>query len=471
MYAAESAQRLDGAVGIAFATQVHLHHFVTVHGTGIVEGNRQFQRFTAFQGIAFGLHLSIAEGCITQSVAEGEERLLLQVAVGTPLHIVILKVGQLGRVAIEGDGQPSAGVVAAEQCLGYGLSAGLSRVPCLQDGLAVARFWLQSDGRTRTVHQYDALAGPCQGGNQFPLYSRQLDVCAVASSESGQLHAHFLTLQRGGYAAYEYHDVGLFDSGHTAGNIHFLFESQVEVQLGISLQILKVQFNLYRFSCLYGLGIGALFSAVSVSELAYLFTVDAQAAAAVGIDFHLNLTRAVGHVGAAIGSREVGQVDAGGKHRGTRCAEAERSGNLVGGNRLAAALRVVPVGGMEAFALGRLATVEGTLRQGALYPRASGFVDEAVVAAQGPADAFQYGDGVEWGTVIVAPLHDAVVGIGPHDGYGQPSLFQRQDVVVVLQQYQRAACHLQRKVVVLLAGHGRIGDAGPRYFCRVIHFA
>ena len=76
--------------------------------------------------------------------------------------------------------------------------------------------------------------------------------------------------------------------------------------------------------------------------------------------------------------------------------------------------------------------------------------------------ALQNGDGMAWITAVVAPLHDAVVGVGTCHGHLDAVLLQRQDAVV-LKQHHALLSHLVGKVAVVLRAQHLFGYLHPRH--------
>ena len=95
---------------------------------------------------------------VAQPVAEGEERLAAEVAVGAPLHAIVLEGRQVVHRPVEGDRQPPAGVVVAEEHVGQRLAAGLARIPGLDDGRDVLGGPVDGQGAAVEQHQHQRLA-------------------------------------------------------------------------------------------------------------------------------------------------------------------------------------------------------------------------------------------------------------------------------------------------------------------------
>ena len=73
--------------------------------------------------------------------------------------------------------------------------------------------------------------------------------------------------------------------------------------------------------------------------------------------------------------------------------------------------------------------------------------------------------------VVVAPHHRSIVGIRANHRNLSAVLLQRQHVVIVLQEYDGLASHVERLLCTLLGRHRRIGNLRPLHEARVVHLA
>lgn len=71
--------------------------------------------------------------------------------------------------------------------------------------------------------------------------------------------------------------------------------------------------------------------------------------------------------------------------------------------------------------------------------------------------------------VVVAPLHDAVVGVGAYDGYLRHVLVERQQRAAVLKQHAALLGHTQREVAVLAAVNDAVRYVAP--LAALVHLA
>ena len=118
----------------------------------------------------------------------------------------------------------------------------------------------------------------------------------------------------------------------------------------------------------------------------------------------------------------------------------------------------------ETCAHAGLAVTPGHLSEDAFILGHRGNVASLHIADAGGqlvADAFQYGHRMGGLTVVDAPHHRGVGGIGTHDDDLGRVFLQGQRVVLVVQQHHLLACHGQRQVLVSLAGDDALGYAGP----------
>ena len=273
MYPLESTQCLARSFYIIVFLQIDLHNLFTVTFAGIGYGDTQSQFLTGLYIIRTKHHSTIAERGIAQSMTEGKKRFLGHVTVSPAGHVIILKIRELRHIAVEGHWQASCRIVIAEQYFGYSRTACLTGIPCLQNGSTPPGFRLQTDGRTRTVHQHHLFAGTVQGGNQFPLDSRQLDIGTVTSSESGKLNTHLLAFEVRRDSSHKDHDISILYTLHRFPHIHFILKSKVEVQLCIATEIFKIQFNVIHFSCLYLQSISTLLPTVLIGESSHFLPI------------------------------------------------------------------------------------------------------------------------------------------------------------------------------------------------------
>ena len=204
MHAFVGPQGFPGAVRVGGTAHVQLHHFICVHRADVAHLQHQL--------VSFYLCLSVGKGGIAEAEAEGEQRLSLEETIGASFHGIVLKIGQLLHVLIEGDGQFPGRRYVAKEHIRDGRTSFLSGIPGLQDGVAGLGFRLQAHGTAGEIHQHHFFAGIMQGLQQMTLYFRQFDALAVPALESGQRNVHLLPFQLGRNAAGEHHDIVLIQA-------------------------------------------------------------------------------------------------------------------------------------------------------------------------------------------------------------------------------------------------------------------
>ena len=103
-----------------------------------------------------------------------------------------------------------------------------------------------------------------QGSKQIPLYFRQFNAGTISLLKARQIDTHFLTFQARGDTSHENNDIGIPDRIDRLVNIHFLLKAHVEIQLRITLQIFKLQFNVILLPCFHLQSIRLLVSAMAI---------------------------------------------------------------------------------------------------------------------------------------------------------------------------------------------------------------
>src|ERR1700761_2993841 len=131
--ALEAAQCTQGCAGYVGKLQVYLRDLVSLElsNVGYCRANSEGIGWTDRRGRQG--QATVLERRVAQSIAEGPQRLLLEVPVGAALHGVIFEVRQLVHVLIERNGQASGWVVAAAQGGGNRCSTLFAWVPGFQD--------------------------------------------------------------------------------------------------------------------------------------------------------------------------------------------------------------------------------------------------------------------------------------------------------------------------------------------------
>ncbi len=261
------------------------------------------------------------------------ERLILHVTVGASIHAVVEEVGKLRVVAVECHGKSSGRIVVAVKHLGNSGTAGLTGIPCLKDGIAYRILGSERNGRTRTVDIDNLLALRLEVLKQIALHCRKLDRLAVAATKSGHAHGHLLAFERRSDSAYEYHNISV-----TCIGVVVLYHAYVEAEqrravAGTIEQLYVVALALLGVK---GAGVGVAITLGRVVD--ERSAVDRKATeAVVGAQLHGIASRLLGLECAHVTRREIGEVDTGGKHRGTTCRLVDGNGESLHGHRLTVA--------------------------------------------------------------------------------------------------------------------------------------
>ena len=194
----EATEGLQRSLRISDIANIYLHNLRTVTLACVLD--------RTVDGNVIAIHrtagVTYFEGGIAQSIAEGEQG-IVKVAIGTALHRVILIVGQLVAILIEGNGQLTARVDVTEKDVSHGRTALLTRIPGLYDGVAALRFGLQSNTRTGAVDEDDLFASSLQRLQELTLHLRQFNIGTVTTLETFDVYRHLLTFQTGSDTSHE----------------------------------------------------------------------------------------------------------------------------------------------------------------------------------------------------------------------------------------------------------------------------
>ena len=123
--------------------QIELHHLVTLTLPGVRHVNRHIVGSLLVQTALLVGQLKRGVG---QAVAKGEKGLAPEEAIGAPRHAIVIERRQLAVIAIERDGQLARRVVVAQEHVGQCMTALLTSIPCLDDGVATLHLGHQRHG-------------------------------------------------------------------------------------------------------------------------------------------------------------------------------------------------------------------------------------------------------------------------------------------------------------------------------------
>ena len=197
MNPSHALERADGNRGGGLNVgHVELHHLVALALALIPHVNAQPDVLVRRVTLTVYLQVVVLEAGVAQPVAERVERLAAEVAVGLPLHAVVVEGRYLIRGLVEGDGEPARRIVVAEEDVGDGRPALLAGVPRLDDRRRVLLRPVDRERAAVHEHQDDGLARGDDRFKQFFLRVGQVQVGAVAAAEAFDTHVHLLAFER-----------------------------------------------------------------------------------------------------------------------------------------------------------------------------------------------------------------------------------------------------------------------------------
>ena len=188
--------------------------------------------------------------------------------------------------------------------------------------------------------------------------------------------------------------------------------------------------------------------------------------------FHVQhiLASFLGGKGGLILGREVLNGQVGSKDMHAIGGHRQGLGVVLGGKGLAFHLGIRPERSLQSLLTVRCHTFRChvTLHHFVVGQVATGEIHQFLLLG---LDTVEDGDGLVGRSVIVAPHHGFIVGIGANDGDLLCIFLQRQDIVLVLQQHDALARHFQRDLGRGLGTHRGIGYLRPFHQRRVIHLS
>ena len=164
--------------------QIELRHFVAGDLPGIGHRNIGGKWIAGLDGVGRHGQSAVSEGGVTQAVAEGIERLALEVAISAALHRVIFKGRKLVDAGIERDRQASGGIVAAGESLRHCRAALFARIPRIENGVGVLLGPVHRERAAVGEHHHQRLAGCGQRFEQVLFRLGQVEAGAVAALEA-----------------------------------------------------------------------------------------------------------------------------------------------------------------------------------------------------------------------------------------------------------------------------------------------
>jgi len=278
---------------------------------------------------------------------------------------------------------------------------------------------------------------------------------------------HLLAFEGRRDAADEDHLVDSLELTERGGVVHRLFRSDVDFQISVPcLDVGEVHTDVIALASLhFQYRVGRQCAPGMRLLLALTIDIYLEVAATLHVEGHL--AALLGTERGGVAGREILDLHAWGEVVHARCGHSDRLGVVLCGNGFALALGVVPELPFESCCLSVAALVEERVDDLVGREVTSFDIDQFfILSAQSVEDV----DGVIGCTVVVAPHHRAVVGVGPDDGDAFMALgVEGQDVTTVFQQHERLSCHVERELRVFLACDHREGDTAPRHQLLVVH--
>ena len=130
----ECLETLDRTIHIIHALDINLRNFGTPLACPYsARRTSACNQQPCCHASALHLHqgrLAILESGITQTITKWEQRLALEITIGTILHRIIEEIGKIVHTLIEGNRKLARWVHLAKEDLGYSLTTPFTRIPC-----------------------------------------------------------------------------------------------------------------------------------------------------------------------------------------------------------------------------------------------------------------------------------------------------------------------------------------------------
>ena len=165
----KALERADRSAVLARMGHVQLNDFVTVHSPGIGYIHRHGHRAIGRDRLVADAGIPVREAGVGETVAERVEDLSVEVAVGAPLHRIVVERGQIVSGLVESDRQASGWAVVSRQEAGDGMAALATRIPGFDDRRDVRVGPVHAQRRSVHQHQHDGLAGGMDALEQLLL--------------------------------------------------------------------------------------------------------------------------------------------------------------------------------------------------------------------------------------------------------------------------------------------------------------
>src|SRR6188768_550601 len=113
------------------ALEIQLYYLVAEAFADVLDLGANLHRVLKLRALLAYLDVGVCEARVREAVAEGIQRLTLQIAVGPALHPVVGELGHILQAARERDGQTPGGGIVAEQHIRERAPARLPWIPGL----------------------------------------------------------------------------------------------------------------------------------------------------------------------------------------------------------------------------------------------------------------------------------------------------------------------------------------------------
>src|SRR5262249_18007712 len=114
---------------VILRTDVDFRHLVALHSASVLHIDCECEILTGLNFLGTRSGVAVSERGIAQSIAKTVEWAASEKAVRAPRHIVVIKGGQVLRMAVDGDGKSSRRIVFSEDHVGNGVSTLFTGIP------------------------------------------------------------------------------------------------------------------------------------------------------------------------------------------------------------------------------------------------------------------------------------------------------------------------------------------------------
>ena len=255
-------------------------------------------------------------------------------------------------------------------------------------------------------------------GDEFALHTWQLDVGAVATLEAFHADGHLFTLQTWRNAAHKDHDVGLGDASEQGIVVEGGGVAHIEHAGALARTCREAQLQFVGLAGLAKQAVHRFLVAYASFQFLHHLAIDIKLAeGAEHLQRELQFLVFLELYGGGELCREVFEVDSCGKGGSTECVETKVGGILCGCCNRAAEVGRIIIGGAPTWFAIVLSYCHQAGVTGLESAIAALFIDE-FARLDITADAVEDGHRAVGSAVVVAPKHNAVVGIRSDHGDG-----------------------------------------------------